>query len=94
MISSSERLERPHERLSRTPHVRSGRAVAMSSSQLRPLSNGRRVFLIPLVLAVLSVFGLLSALIGDAIWDVLSWLALATPILAIGSCLIRSRLSP
>jgi hypothetical protein len=39
-----------------------------------------RVFGPPLLLAVVSVIGLLSALLGDGIWDVLSWLALGTPI--------------
>lgn len=36
-----------------------------------------------MVLALLSTVGLLSALLGDGIWDVLSWLALATPVFVI-----------
>ena len=40
----------------------------------------RRIFLVPAVLAVLSAAGLVSALFGDGTWDVVSWLALATPI--------------
>jgi hypothetical protein len=40
----------------------------------------RRIFLLPLVLAVLSAAGLASALFGNGTWDVVSWLALATPI--------------
>lgn len=40
----------------------------------------RRIFLVPAVLAVLSAAGLASALFGDGTWDVVSWLALATPI--------------
>lgn len=39
-----------------------------------------QTFRVPLLLAVLTVFGLLSALLAEGIWQVLSWLALATPI--------------
>jgi len=44
----------------------------------------RRVFGVPLVLAVLSAVGLVSALLGDGVWDALSWLALGLPVLLIG----------
>lgn len=38
----------------------------------------------PVVLAVLTVFGLLSALLGQGgVWWVLSWIALAIPLLVI-----------
>jgi hypothetical protein len=40
----------------------------------------RRIFLVPAVLAALSAAGLVSALFGDGAWDVMSWLALATPV--------------
>ena len=36
-------------------------------------------FRIPILLAVLSAAGLTSALLGDGIWDGLSWLALGVP---------------
>ena len=39
-----------------------------------------RIFAVPSVLAVLSAFGLVSALMGDGVWDGLSWLTLAMPI--------------
>jgi hypothetical protein len=42
-----------------------------------------RVFGAPMLLALVSAIGLISALLGDSIWDVLSWLALATPIAVI-----------
>ncbi|HET6223908.1 MAG TPA: hypothetical protein VFE11_17155 [Dongiaceae bacterium] len=43
----------------------------------------RRVFAIPLLLAVLSAIGLLSALLGDNFWDALSWLGLGVPVAVI-----------
>ncbi|MBU0601951.1 MAG: hypothetical protein KKD25_06070 [Gammaproteobacteria bacterium] len=46
--------------------------------------TGRRtvmqVFLWPLVLALVTLCGLLSALLGDGVWDVLSWCLLAVPV--------------
>jgi len=41
------------------------------------------VFGAPLLLAVASAFGLVSALLGDGIWDVLSWFALGGPVMLI-----------
>lgn len=38
----------------------------------------------PLILAVVTTFGLISALLGDDMWDRLSWLALAAPLIVIG----------
>lgn len=39
-------------------------------------SNFIHVFGMPVILAALSAFGLVSALLGDGVWDVLSWIAL------------------
>jgi hypothetical protein len=39
-----------------------------------------RIFRWPLVLGFLSAVGLVSALLGDGIWDALSWLALSVPV--------------
>ena len=43
----------------------------------------RQVFAAPLAIAVLNAVGLISALVGDDVWDVLSWLTLATPVAVI-----------
>jgi hypothetical protein len=43
-----------------------------------------------LVLALVSAIGLLSALLGDDLWDVLSWVALATPVAVIVWCVARA----
>lgn len=48
-----------------------------------------RVFGAPIALAVLSLIGLLSALIGDGAFDALSWFTLTTPIAVIGWYLAR-----
>ena len=46
----------------------------------RPL---RAVFATPLLIAMLSALGLLSALTGDGWRDIVSWLGLAVPVLAV-----------
>jgi hypothetical protein len=38
------------------------------------------IFVVPFVIAVVSSAGLLSALLGDGLWDAVSWLTLAAPI--------------
>jgi hypothetical protein len=47
----------------------------------------------PLVLAGLTLFGLLSALLGEGgVWWVLSWATLAVPLLTIVCCGVRALL--
>jgi len=46
----------------------------------------------PLVLAALTLFGLLSALLGEGgVWWGLSWIALTTPLLVIVCCVAKSK---
>lgn len=40
----------------------------------------------PLLLAALIVFGLLSALLGTGVWHLVSWAALALPLVVIVRC--------
>ncbi len=40
----------------------------------------RQIFAWPVVVALLSVAGLLLALLGDGIWDGVSWVVLAVPV--------------
>ena len=42
------------------------------------------IFRWPLLLAVLSLFGLISALVGDQVYDLLSWLSLGVPLVLLG----------
>ncbi|MFD0750946.1 hypothetical protein ACFQZS_12395 [Mucilaginibacter calamicampi] len=47
------------------------------------MSTFFRIWLAPIVIAVISAAGLLSALTGDDIWDVLSWITLSVPLVVI-----------
>ena len=48
-----------------------------------------QIFLIPAIIAVVVASGLLSALLGDGVWDALSWLALLLPVLMIAYYWLR-----
>lgn len=55
---------------------------------MKPLPGVKRrsplqVFGVPILLGALSAIGLLSALLGDKLWDGLSWLALGVPCMVI-----------
>ena len=39
-----------------------------------------QIFLLPAAISLVVVFGLVAALLGDGIWDVASWIALAVPV--------------
>ncbi|OFJ42725.1 hypothetical protein BJN42_26950 [Pseudomonas koreensis] len=50
-----------------------------------------KVFSTPIVIALLSAAGLFAALLGDGIWDALSWVGLGVPaVLAINGLMRRS----
>jgi hypothetical protein len=57
----------------------------------RTRQSVRDIFRWPVVIGVLSTLGLLSALLGDGIWDTLSWIALAIPVLLYGVFALRGR---
>ena len=46
---------------------------------------------VPIVLAILTTVGLVSALLGDGIWDALSAVTLGIPVLVGGWCMLRRR---
>ncbi|KJZ48149.1 MULTISPECIES: hypothetical protein [Pseudomonas] len=53
-------------------------------------SNFWKVFAIPTVIAMLSAAGLFAALLGDGVWDSLSWVGLGIPaVLALHGLLQR-----
>lgn len=43
-------------------------------------NNFLRIWQIPILLGILTMFGLLAALLGSGVWNWLSWLALAIPL--------------
>jgi len=43
----------------------------------------------PIVLGAVTATGLLAALLGDGLWDALSWLTLATPLAVAAWCVWR-----
>ncbi len=51
----------------------------------------RRIFRIPALLAVVTAFGLVAALLGDGVWDGASWFALAIPLVVTGYCMLWQR---
>lgn len=50
----------------------------------------RKIWTWPVVLGLASLAGLIFALVGDGVWDWLSWLALGAPLIVIGACLRRA----
>lgn len=44
----------------------------------------KHVFAIPFAIALLNLFGLISALTGDGWRDVLSWIGLSVPVAVVG----------
>ncbi|KPA87412.1 MULTISPECIES: hypothetical protein [Pseudomonas] len=55
------------------------------------VSSFWKVFAIPLLIAVLTAAGLFTALLGDGLWDTLSWLGLGVPTLIGIQALLRRR---
>ena len=44
---------------------------------------GSQIWGMPIAIGVMSAVGLISALLGDGIWDTVSWIALAIPVAVI-----------
>ncbi|RCH54745.1 hypothetical protein DJ568_09655 [Mucilaginibacter hurinus] len=55
------------------------------------MKNFLHVWLLPLVFAIISSIGLISALTGDDAWDMVSWLMLIIPLAAIVYYVFKSR---
>ena len=48
--------------------------------------SAAEIFRVPLWIALCSFVGLISALIGDGVWDVVSWLTLSLPFAVLWWC--------
>lgn len=57
--------------------------VDVRSARTENLQSAAEVFRVPIWLGVASVVGLVSALLGDGVWDGVSWLAIFAPIGAV-----------
>ncbi|WP_199699415.1 MULTISPECIES: hypothetical protein [Alcanivorax] len=51
----------------------------------------KRIFALPLLIAITSTVGLLSALLGDGVYDWVSWLGLGVPVIATGYAYSKRR---
>lgn len=49
-----------------------------------------RIWRVPALLAAITLGGLIGALVGDGIWDQVSWVALATPVALLLRCALSS----
>jgi membrane protein implicated in regulation of membrane protease activity len=67
----------------------------MNAKPLRPVRQSLgAIFFLPGIIAAVSCAGLVSALIGDGVWDGLSWLTLSAPIAIVLWFAFRRRKSP
>lgn len=57
----------------------------------RKRQTARQIFAGPLIVALLSAAGLLAALVGDGIWDAVSWATLLVPIALCAGFIARGR---
>ncbi len=55
----------------------------MSGPAPKTAQSMRQVFRMPVLLYALTAVGLASALLGDGMWDVLSWCTLGAPVAVI-----------
>jgi hypothetical protein len=47
------------------------------------VSEGVRVWPVPIALGILTCVGLVAALVADGMWDLVSWIALGVPLAAV-----------
>tara|TARA_R110000824_G_scaffold366730_1_gene555456 strand:+ start:58076 stop:58285 length:210 start_codon:yes stop_codon:yes gene_type:complete len=50
------------------------------------------IFLVPFILFVLTGIGLVTALLGAGLWDIISWVTLAAPVLVMAWAYARKRI--
>lgn len=58
------------------------------------MKTAKQIWLAPVLLGIVTIVGLLSALLGDGVWDMVSVVALAVPVLTIGWYWSRPLKSP
>lgn len=63
-----------------TIDLRNSQSHSQPGAQSQSQRSLKEIFRVPMILALLSALGLISALVGDGIFDWFSWLALAVPV--------------
>ena len=46
-------------------------------------NNSKKIWQTPMLLTILTLFGLLAALLGEGIWHLLSWIAMLIPLVVV-----------
>jgi hypothetical protein len=64
------------------------------TGQRKPVNSARDIFLMPLLIGIISTAGLASALLGDGIWDAVSWFTLGFPVAIAGFFLCKVQRRP
>ncbi len=54
----------------------------------------RQIYGPAIVIAAITLYGLLSALLGDGVWDAFSWVALSIPLFVITLKYVNGKHSP
>jgi len=50
------------------------------SDRIRPRYTAWQIFAVPVLIGALSAVGLVTALVGNGLWDAVSWLGLGLPV--------------
>jgi len=50
------------------------------TAERKPVNATRDIFLMPFLIGIISTAGLASALLGDGVWDTVSWITLGLPV--------------
>ncbi|ASK33063.1 hypothetical protein [Alloalcanivorax mobilis] len=63
----------------------------MREPNTKRVNTSWRIFAVPLFIGLFSLVGLLGALLGDGLLDVVSWAGLAVPVVIVGWAMKRKR---
>lgn len=62
----------------------------MSSRQIPPAQTARKTWTLPILLNTACVVGLTAALVGDGLWDAVSWVALGVLLVPVARAMVSS----
>jgi hypothetical protein len=63
------------------PINNNGKDVHNKIACMQKVRFNSKLWRMPLLIAVVSIGGLVAALVGDGLWDLLSWITLSLPII-------------